>query len=64
MMRFGNQEVAAGLLFFVALGWLVVDIVLSVPQQAPALWPLIPMFIAVVWYVALEHFRSQNQAEK
>ena len=58
MKRFANQEVASGILFFTACGWLLLDVVLSAPEQAPALWPLIPMFIAIVWYVAIEHVRA------
>ena len=60
MTRFKNQELAAGVLFFAACGWLLFDAVLSVPQGAPALWPLIPMFAAVVWYVGIEHVRSRD----
>ena len=52
MNRFAIQELAAGVMFFVACGWLVIDAVRSYPDAVPTLWPLIPMFTAVVWYGA------------
>ncbi|UCG25619.1 MAG: hypothetical protein JSW55_06425 [Chloroflexota bacterium] len=59
--RYGKQELAAGIVFFVACGWLIVDAILSVPEEAPSLWPLVPMFAATVWYVINEHRRSKSQ---
>ena len=57
--RFAGQELASGTLFFAALGWLIIDAIRSVPLAAPSLWPLIPMFVATVWYIAIEHMRSR-----
>ena len=62
MKDYVNQEIACGVLFFATCGWLIVDAVLSAPQAAPALWPLIPMFVAIVWYVVIEHLRSRKTA--
>ena len=60
MKRFETLEVATALVFFAACGWLIVDIVLSAPHAAPALWPLIPMFAAVMFYVGIEYQRSKH----
>ncbi len=62
MLRFKNQELVAAVIFFLACGWLFVDAVISVPTRAPALWPLIPMFAAVVWHVGVEHCRSGSKS--
>ena len=61
MKRFANQELASGIVFFAACGWLMLDSVLSAPQAAPSLWPLVPMFAATVWYVGIEHVRSRGE---
>lgn len=61
MKRYVDQELYSGFLFFATCGWLIFDIVLSAPQQAPALWPLIPMFVAIVWYVSIEQMRLMNR---
>jgi hypothetical protein len=60
MQRFARQELAAGVLFFASCGILLVDALLSVPRQAPSLLPLVPMFIAIFWYVGIEHVRSRQ----
>ena len=60
MKRFSTQELLAGILFFTACGWLLVDFVRSVPESPPSLWPLIPMFVAVVWYIVIEHRQGQG----
>ena len=60
MKRLQNLEVAAALVFFTACGWLIFDIVASAPQAPPELWPLVPMFAAIVLYVGIEHLRSKN----
>lgn len=60
MIRYENQELGCGVLFFAACGWLIVDAVVSAPKAAPALWPLIPMFAAILWHVGLEHVRSRR----
>ena len=61
MKRIAKHELAAGILFFVACGWLIVDLVLSFPQGVASLWPLIPMFAAIVWYIGIEHVRSKEE---
>ncbi len=61
MKKFANQELASGVVFFTFCGWLIIDAVLSTPK-APSLWPLIPMFLATVWFVAIEHIRSRTNS--
>ena len=63
MKSLANQELACGIVFFAACGWLIVDVVLSAPKAAPALWPLIPMFVATGWHVGIEHLRSRRNAD-
>ena len=53
---FNTQELLSAILFFVPCGWLLVESALLVPDAAPSLWPLVPMFVAIVWYFGLEHF--------
>lgn len=62
MRRFADQELASACLFFGAGAWLLVDALLSVPRKPPGLWPLVPMLIAVAWYVGIEHRRSRSRA--
>ena len=62
MKRYAKQELACGIVFFAACGWMIFDAVLSDPSP-PSLWPLIPMFLSTVWYVGIEHVRSYHDAK-
>ena len=58
--KFYRQETIVGILFFAPCAYLIFDIVRSVPQKWPALWPIIPMFIAVFWYIVIEYRRAAD----
>lgn len=56
------QEIGAGVVFFAAATWLLVDATLAAPEEAPSLAPLLPMSAATLWYVAVEHARARRGA--
>ncbi len=60
LKRFAKQEMGATTLFVAACGWLVVDMMQAEAVSSPSLYPIIPMSVATLWYVAIEFQRARN----
>lgn len=58
--KYQKQETVVGILFFASCAILIIDTVRSIPTAPPAFWPLIPMIIAIIWYIFIEFRRAQD----
>ena len=58
--KYENQETAVGVLFFLSCAYFIIEVFLAIPYRAPELWPIIPMIIAIIWFIIIEFLRAQD----